>query len=291
MQFKPSLILQAAIMLSALFLLGCQGEVDPYSEGRAVAEVNDEKLTLEEIEDQIPREYRDYISDYDKQTYAEEWIKNELLYQEAVASKFDSDPKIQARLRQITKQLVASAFVEEELKARSAVDSSEVREFYESNLSSFTRDKEEVRLSHIFVRTKEAADSAYAALRSGEDFAVVVRGFSEDKKSSPSGGDLGFFSSDNLDPSLAAVASRLSVGSYSKAIESGYGYHLIKVTDRKKKGTIREFELVREDIHNQLLAEKQRRELEMLLSELEAKSEVVRYDPGDLPSDSPKEVE
>ena len=291
MQFKPSLLLIAAIILTTLNLLGCQRELNPYSEGRVIAEVNGEKLTLEEIEDQIPREYRDYISDYDKQTYAEEWIKNELLYQEAVASKFDSDPKIQARLRQITKQLVASAFVEEELKARSAVDSSEVREFYESNLSNFTRDKEEVRLSHIFVRTKEAADSAYAALRSGEDFAVVARGFSEDKKSSPSGGDLGFFSSDNLDPSLAAVASRLSVGSYSKAIESGYGYHLIKVTDRKKKGTIREFELVKQDTHNQLLAEKQRGELEILLSELEAKSEVVRYDPGDLPSESPKEVE
>lgn len=291
MHFKPSLALKIAIIVTMIFVLGCQRGPDLYSEGKVIAEVNGEKLTLEEIEDQIPAEYRDYVSDYEKKEYAEEWIKNELLYQEAVASKFDSDPKIQARLRQITKQLVASAFVEEELKARSTVDSSEVREFYENNLSSFTRDKEEVRLSHIFVRTKEAADSAYAALRAGEDFALVAQRLSEDLKSSQRGGDLGFFSSENLDPSLAAVASRLSVGSYSKAIESGYGYHLIKVTDRKKKGTIREFELVKEDIHNQLLAEKQRGELEILLSELEAKSEVVRYDPGDLPSESPKEVE
>ncbi|KPJ49122.1 MAG: hypothetical protein AMJ41_03530, partial [candidate division Zixibacteria bacterium DG_27] len=133
MQFKPSLLLQAAILLATLSFLGCEGEVDPYSEGRVIAEVNGEKLTLEEIEDQIPTEYRDYVSDYEKKEYAEEWIKNELLYQEAVASKFDSDPKIQARLRQITKQLVASAFVEEELKARSRVDTSEVREFYENN--------------------------------------------------------------------------------------------------------------------------------------------------------------
>jgi parvulin-like peptidyl-prolyl isomerase len=291
MHFKPSLALKIAIIVTMIFVLGCQRGPDLYSEGKVIAEVNGEKLTLEEIEDQIPAEYRDYVSEYEKKEYAEEWIKNELLYQEAVASKFDSDPKIQARLRQITKQLVASAFVEEELKARSTVDSSEVREFYENNLSNLTRDKEEVRLSHIFVRTKEAADSAYAALRAGEDFALVAQRLSEDLKSSQRGGDLGFFSSENLDPSLAAVASRLSVGSYSKAIESGYGYHLIKVTDRKKKGTIREFELVKEDIHNQLLAEKQRGELEILLSELEAKSEVVRYDPGDLPSESSKEVE
>jgi len=287
MQFRPSLLLQAAIVLTALSVLGCQTEVDPYSEGRVVAEVNGERLTLEEIEDQIPTEYRDYVSDYEKKEYVEEWIKNELLYQEAVASKFDSDPKIQARLRQITKQLVASAFVEEELKARSTVDSSQVRQFYEDNLSNFARDKEEVRLSHIFVRTEEAADSAVAALRSGQDFALVAQKFSEDKKSSPKGGDLGFFSSDNLDPSLATVAFKLRVGSHSKTIESGYGYHIIKVTDRKKKGTIRDFGLLKEDIYNQLLAEKQRRELEMLLSELEAKSEVVRYESGDLPTESP----
>lgn len=291
MHFKPSLALKIAIVVTMVFILGCERGPDLYRGGKVMAQVNGEKLTLEEIEDQIPAEYRDYVSDYEKKEYAEEWIKNELLYQEAVGRKFDSDPKIQARLRQITKQLVASAFVEEELKARSTVDSSEVRQFYENNVGNFTRDKEEVRLSHIFVRTQEAADSAYAALRSGQDFALVAQRFSEDMKSSQRGGDLGFFPSEDLDPSLARVAFRLPVGSHSEAIESGYGYHLIKVTDRQKGGTLRDFELVKEDIYNQLLAEKQRAELEMLLSELEAKSKVVRHDPGDLSSESPKEVE
>lgn len=286
MQFRPSLLLNVAAFLIILSLLGCQRQFDPYSGGRVIAEVNGVKLTMEEIEDQIPTEYREYVSDYEKKAYAEEWIKNELLYQEAVTADFDTDPKIEARLRQITKQLVASAYAEEELKARSEVDSSEVRGFYESNLQNFARGEEEVRLSHIFVRETGVADSAYSALRSGQDFGAVAWSLSEDKKSSLNGGDLGFFSSANLDPSLSQVAFRLSVGSYSRPIESAYGYHIIKVTDRKGKGTVREFELVREDIHNQLLAEKQKMELEALLAELEAKSEVIRYDPADLQSDS-----
>jgi parvulin-like peptidyl-prolyl isomerase len=286
MQFRPSLLLKVAPFLIILSLLGCQRQSDPYSGGRVIAEVNGVKLTMEEIEDQIPTEYREYVSDYEKKAYAEEWIKNELLYQEAVTADFDTDPKIAARLKQITKQLVASAYAEAELKARSKVDSSEVRGFYEKNLQDFAREEEEVRLSHIFVREREIADSAYSALRSGREFGSVAGIFSEDKKSSPEGGDLGFFSSDNLDPSLSQVAFRLSVGSYSRPIESAYGYHIIKVTDRKGKGTVREFELVKEDIHNQLLAERQKTELEGLLAELEAKSEVIRYDPADLQPDS-----
>jgi len=104
---------------------------------------------------------------------------------------------------------------------------------------------EQVKASHILVmaaadstdeelnQAKEKAQAALDRINNGEDFATVAQEVSEDTGSAANGGDLGYFSRGVMVPEFEQAAFSLATGQVSGLVKSQYGWHIIKVTDRK----------------------------------------------------------
>lgn len=137
--------------------------------------------------------------------------------------------------------------MEAETTGAPAVTDADVKDFYDKNPDQFKK-PEQVRASHILFTTagsdeaakKKARASAEAVLkqaRSGKDFAALAKQHSTDGSASQ-GGDLGFFEKERMVPEFSAAAFALQPGQISDLVESQFGYHIIKVTDRKPSEAI-----------------------------------------------------
>lgn len=135
------------------------------------------------------------------------------------------------------------------------------KQFYEENPAYFQA-QEQVRASHILLGKRgitpeekpeylEKIKEVEAKLKAGESFETLAREYST-CPSSAKGGDLGFFGRGQMDPAFEKAAFELNVGETSGIVESSFGYHIIKVTDKKEAG-MTPFEEVKESIISYLL--------------------------------------
>lgn len=159
-----------------------------------------------------------------------------------------------------------------------------VAAFYNEN-PTFFQAPEEVEASHILfkaepdadVETKAAAKAKAEAARkralAGEDFATLAKELSEGP-SGPNGGSLGFFSRDRMVKPFADAAFALKVGGISEVVETQFGYHVIRVDDRREARTV-PIEEVQDRIRQGLTQEEQGNKVEALLTGLREKAEIV----------------
>jgi len=150
--------------------------------------------------------------------------------------------------RQTRMSLEVRKVVDEEVTSKIVVDDKAVGAFYQQNLDRF-KEGEAVHASHILVtvapnapaadktaaRTK--AEGILRKIRGGADFATVARAESQDPGSAPKGGDLGFFSKGQMDPAFEEAAFALKPGAVSGIVESQFGFHIIKLIERKPPHT------------------------------------------------------
>jgi peptidyl-prolyl cis-trans isomerase C len=169
----------------------------------------------------------------------------------------------------IAKQLTIQKFVEGAIVTKAVVPEEAVREAYEQNPQNFSS-QEEVKASHILINSaegdpqekkdealKKAKEIAAKAKADGADFAELARTYSEGP-SAPSGGDLGFFGKGRMVPAFEKAAFSMKVNEVSDPILTQFGYHIIKVTDRKE-GSTASFEEAKEklgqDLKNRMVNE------------------------------------
>ncbi|WP_026677150.1 peptidylprolyl isomerase [Fictibacillus gelatini] len=93
--------------------------------------------------------------------------------------------------------------------------------------------KDEVKASHILVKDKKTAEEVKAKLDKGEDFAKLAKKYSQDTSNKDKGGDLGYFHKGQMVPEFDKVAFSLKKGEISDPVKTQFGYHIIKVTDKK----------------------------------------------------------
>ena len=153
----------------------------------------------------------------------------------------------------------------------------ELRQYYESHVD-FYKTAEEVRASHILKSSRgEKRHEAYDELRAlrkrlqaGEDFESLAKQHSDKGDEHI---DLGFFKRGELAEEFEVVAFSLDVGEISPVFASPFGYHLIKLTDRKP-ATPKPFEDVRDEVREHLLAERRQEKTRQLVRELQARATV-----------------
>lgn len=112
------------------------------------------------------------------------------------------------------------------------VTEEEMKKFFEENKASFDQ-QEQVKASHILVDDEETAKEIKSKLDKGEDFAKLAKEYSKDTGTKEEGGDLGYFTKDSMVKEFADVAFALEVNKISGSVKSQYGYHIIKVVDKK----------------------------------------------------------
>lgn len=147
--------------------------------------------------------------------------------------------------------------------------------FFEEHKSDYDQ-PEMVKASHILVETEEKAKEIKKKLAEGADFAELARSESTDPMSAAEGGDLGFFARGRMVPEFEKAAFAMSPGQTSAPVKSEYGYHIIRVTDRKDAHEAT-FDDVKDDIERTIKGN-QAKSAQALASELRLEADVTITD-------------
>ena len=142
----------------------------------------------------------------------------------------DETELFQRRLAYLEDRALRRAYFAE--KIATAVTPEAVQGAYDAFVASF-EGQEEVRARHILLATEEEALVVKAELEGGRDFAELAREKSTDPSAQQNGGDLGFFSRGMMVPPFEAAAFVLEVGATSEPVQSDFGWHVIKVEDKR----------------------------------------------------------
>ena len=153
----------------------------------------------------------------------------------------------------------------------------EIRRYYEDHIEMY-RTAEEVRASHILKASRgEQRHAAYDQLRdlrrqlqNGADFDPLAKQYSDKGDGHV---DLGFFKRGELAEEFEVVAFSLDVGEISPVFATPFGYHLIKLTDRKP-ATPRPFDEVHDAVLEQMLADRRQEKTRQLVKELQARATI-----------------
>ena len=173
-------------------------------------------------------------------------IKEQFPSEEAFLAQLTAEGLTLKELRNRYKDEVKNQLYKENLLNRLlsgvTISSGEVKEFYNSHQDSLPRRPAGIHLAHILISTKPGQatrDSllAYTQLlldkvKSGEDFSLLASSYSDDY-SSENGGDLGWFSRGDMVPEFEDAVFNLTPGQVSDIVETQFGFHIIKCTDKK----------------------------------------------------------
>jgi peptidyl-prolyl cis-trans isomerase C len=121
-----------------------------------------------------------------------------------------------------------------EQEAQKAITPEAARKLYDETAKSVTPEQE-VRARHILVESEDEAKQAQARVKGGEDFAKVAGDLSKDPGSKTDGGDLGFFTKDRMVEPFAEAAFKMEPGQISDPVKSQFGWHVIKVEEKRTK--------------------------------------------------------
>jgi len=155
-----------------------------------------------------------------------------LIDKAAGADGLSDDEVVQERIARLTTEVMREVYMERLLAG--AVSDQEVEARYQAFLEE-NPPVEEVRARHILLETEEEAREVIAALDGGIEFADLA----SERSTGPSaaqGGDLGYFTSEQMVPSFAEAAFALEPGSYtSEPVQTEFGWHVIQLEDRRPK--------------------------------------------------------
>ncbi len=153
------------------------------------------------------------------------------------------------------------------------VSEAEIKIVYDEESKKLT-DTERVRARHILVASEKEAKDMLARLGKGEKFEDLAKQYSLDG-SKDYGGDLGYFTAPEMVPAFSEAAFKLQKGETSEPVKTDFGWHVIKVEDRKK-GAAQPYDQVKGAIRNVLVRKKVQEKLASLREV--AKVEIIDED-------------
>ena len=248
----------------------------PEASSKALAIINGKEITASEFDvrwSQIP--------DYARKTFAgpegrkkflEELITHELLLQEAKKRGFDRDRALLERVERFKERSLLERLRIEDVDSQIKVTREEMKAYYAANAENYAA-PDELRVSHIVVKTQDEALDLKQRLNQGEDFAALARKVSLDLSTRYKGGDLGLIKKGQMLPQLERALLTLKVGGISQPVATPFGYHIIKLVDRTS-GALLSFEDTKEQVREELLNEKKRMRYEEFVASLRAKAKL-----------------
>jgi peptidyl-prolyl cis-trans isomerase D len=163
----------------------------------------------------------------------------------------------------------------EAMRTKVVVPAADIEKAYNSSIEQYTT-PEQVRASHILLKTEGKDDAAVKAkaeeilkqAKAGADFSELARKNSEDEQSAKSGGDLDYFGRGRMVPEFDQTVFAMQPGQISDLVKTQYGYHVIKLVDKKSAAT-RPLTEVRQQLSDQLAYERAQAQAADLAAKLE----------------------
>jgi peptidyl-prolyl cis-trans isomerase C len=207
---------------------------------------------------------------------SEQVFQDEMKKAGLTAEKFTSN---------LSKSIRQSKWMQSQVQGKDTVTDDDAKKFYDANTKEFAN-PDLVRASHILIRTPEGATpeqlkvaenkakAAIARANKGEDFGKLAGELSEEPGAAQRGGDLGYFPKEKMVPEFANAAFAQKVGSVSATpVKTKFGYHVIKVTDKKPAGTAT-FADAKAQILQFLQAQKRREIFKGIMQELRQSAKI-----------------
>ncbi|ATQ66863.1 MULTISPECIES: peptidylprolyl isomerase [Methylosinus] len=190
-------------------------------------------------------------------------LNERVVLQEALAKKWDQQPKVAAQLEQLRERALVESYLQSvSVPPADYPSEEELQKAYDANRSSFVVPRQ-FQLGHIFVQSPKDADRAtedkakktlediQRKLKSGADFAAVAKAQSEAKD----GGELGWLAEGQIRPEIRTRVMGLVKGAVSEPIQLDDGWHFVKLIDTKAS-TTRPLAEAREQLAQQMRVER-----------------------------------
>lgn len=236
------------------------------------------EITEGEVNDLIknyPPEQQIYMSSPQaKQQVLEQVIAFHLFHQMAIDEKIPESKEYKEMIEKMQVEL-ASHMAATSVIENITLDEAEEKALYEENPDLFVA-KPQVSAKHILVDSEDSANDIAKEIAEGLAFEEAAKKYST-CPSKEQGGDLGYFSKGQMVPEFEKAAFEGEVGKVIGPVQTQFGYHLIRVED-KKDGAAIPFEQVKDQIHQQLIQTKQKEVYDAKVKELETKYGVERKD-------------
>ncbi len=226
--------------------------------GATVATVNGKIITDEDLNaavSSLPQYQKDLaLKDPNaRKSLINDLVDQELMMEDATAKKVDQTKEYKDAFASMHKQVLINALVQKQLAPK--VTDAAVKEYYAKNKTRYSTD--EVHAQHILLGTQKEAEEVLAEVKKpGVDFQKVAETRSKDPSAKNTRGDVGFFSRTMFDQAFTDAAFGASTGDIVGPVKTAFGWHIIKVIDRKV-GKVLDFaeveQRVRADYQRQLL--------------------------------------
>lgn len=192
-----------------------------------------------------------------------------MVTQAADKKNLADNPDFKRRLAFLRSKLLMGYELQEE--AKTALTDEALKQTYDEAVKSMSG-QEEVRARHILVEGEDEAKAILEQLKGGADFAKLAKEKSKDPGAAE-GGDLGYFTKDQMVPEFADVAFKMYPGQLSNPVKTQFGWHVIKVEDKRIKQPP-EFEKVKDQIEAYLARKAQ----SDFIAKLRQSAKVERFD-------------
>ncbi|MDZ7673136.1 MAG: peptidylprolyl isomerase [Halanaerobiales bacterium] len=201
-------------------------------------------------------------------------LNDEQLEQTLQQQGIESIDAYKQRFFDINKDRLIINKLQETVISEAEVTEEEMKTYYDENTSQFEV-QEQVEASHILLKDEETAQEVLTELENGADFAELAKEYSTGP-SAEDGGSLGYVSKDqNIAQGFKDALFKLEVGSISDVVETQYGFHIIKASDKKEAGT-RSYDEVKEQIKQQLKNQKGQSIWEQFVRELRDEAQIEK---------------
>lgn len=229
------------------------------SDNKVLATVEGKEITERDLElalQSLGQQAMQFNNPEGKKRLLDEMINRELFCLHGKEVGLDKEEGFLNELESIKMNLLNQYAIRRALE-NIQVSEEEVKNFYESNKESF-KAPASIKASHILIEDEAKAKEIIEEIKSGLAFEDAAKKYSS-CPSKENGGDLGFFSRGKMVPEFENAAFELEVDEISSPVQSQFGYHIIKATDKKPE-SVQEFDEVKGQITQQVMADKQREE-------------------------------
>ena len=241
---------------------------------KVLAKIGDRVITLEEFDkkiERLPKQYQEILK-VQKKKFLDEIIREELLHKEALKSKIDKDPETQEVIAEAKKRILVARLIKNRVQDKAFISEEEIKRYYDEHSEEFML-PERWRASHVLVDTPKEAEEIREKLKQGASFEELAEKRSKDA-ASKKGGDVGYFSKGQLIPEFEKACFELELGELSDVVKTQFGYHVIKLTDRKSP-EVQEFSSVENIIKKDLERKRKTQLLEELIADLQNNTKIA----------------
>jgi peptidyl-prolyl cis-trans isomerase C len=267
-------IVQTALTVAFAVALFGAPTVPAFAEDKVVATINGSPITegdLAVAESEIGGDMGTMPSAQKRTSLLEFLIDNQLFAQAAEKEKLDQGADFETRLNYLKRRALREVYFEKVIKA--SVTDADARKVYDEQVK-LLKPEEEVSARHILVETEEQAKALKEQLDKGADFAKLAKENSKDPGSKDDGGNLGYFGHGQMVPQFEDVVFKLKKGEVSEPVKTQFGWHLIKLDDRRMKKPPA-FEVVKDRIVQSMLLQKAQK----IATDLRASAKIEVVDP------------